>query len=147
MDDLIEKSRRRLAEVSKIIDAARAVESEFNLLSAFLLQVDAVRKRLEPGTSDSAQPHTQTTSGPERPQLQKDGVNQTAELADYVLRVYGPRIRLNDILDRLAEEGWKGSGNRRKDWKNLYNNLSSKKKRFRNVGKNVWERVSEENRK
>jgi hypothetical protein len=44
----------------------------------------------------------------------------------------------------MVEEGWKGSGDRRKDWKNLFNNLSSKKKRFRNVGRNMWECVEGE---
>jgi len=65
----------------------------------------------------------------------------TSDLADWVLLVHGPRLHLNIILDRMIEEGWKGSGDRRKDWKNLFNNLNGKKKRFRNVGKNVWERI------
>jgi hypothetical protein len=67
----------------------------------------------------------------------------TAELADYVLQVHGPKLHLGKILGHMRAEGWAGAGDPAKDLKNLYNNLWAKKDRFRNVGKNIWERTGE----
>lgn len=154
MEDLIQKARERYSELTKIMEAAQAAGPEYQELGIFLKMANAVEKRFTPETHPGAAVDESTGAKPSalasrvqkispfpRPPLQRDGVNMTSNLADWVLQVHGPRLHLNMILDRMIEEGWKGSGDRRKDWKNLFNNLNGKKKRFRNVGKNVWERV------
>jgi len=141
--DLIQKARDRFDELTKIMNAADSARQEWQELRAFLDTAEMVRKRLDPAkvTTTAQVPPALLVPPIARPPLQKDGVNQSADLADYVLQVHGPQLHLNAILDHMIEEGWQGSGNRRKDWKNLFNNLSSKKKRFRNVGGNTWKRV------
>lgn len=154
MEDLIQKARERYAELARIMETAQAAAPEFQELRVFLEMADTVKKRFTPetnrgaaaeegaGTDSSAFSSRAQKAAPiPRPPLKRDGVNMTSDLADYVLRVHGPRLHLNDILAHMIEEGWKGSGDHKKDWKNLFNNLNGKKKRFRNVGQNTWERV------
>jgi hypothetical protein len=144
MADLVQKARERFAELTKIIEAAQAVGQEWSELNSFLNQVETVRKRLEPQTGKDSEPERlpePRVARPARPPLQKDGVNMTADLAEFVLAVHGPKMHLEDVLKHMLEEGWVGTGDHARDLKNLYNNLWAKKERFRNVGKNIWERV------
>lgn len=50
-------------------------------------------------------------------------------------------MHVNSILDHLYSAGWQGSGDRRKDYKNLFTNLLTKPKRFKKLGKGLFERL------
>jgi hypothetical protein len=63
-------------------------------------------------------------------------------MAGVVLDKFGPRLPIMDIMTRLKEAGWRGSGDERKDYKNVYTILSTKPHRFRNVGGAVFERFN-----
>jgi hypothetical protein len=62
-------------------------------------------------------------------------------MAEKVLDEFGPTLPILDIISRLKKAGWRGSGDERKDYKNIYTTLSTKPKRFRNVGMATFERV------
>jgi len=57
MEDLIQKARERCAELAKIIEAAQAINPEYQELKVFLEMADTVGKRLSPVTDQGA-PHS-----------------------------------------------------------------------------------------
>jgi hypothetical protein len=111
-----------------------------------LEQVDQVTQLLDP--KESVPPSLGPIrdigdTKPKKPPLKNaHGTVMTADLAEYVLKVHGPRLHLNKIIELMRSEGWGGSGDARRDYKSTYQNLKDKNKRFRNVGKNIWELVS-----
>jgi hypothetical protein len=75
---------------------------------------------------------TYSTDDLRRPPLQ-----DSCNLAERVLAASGP-LHLRDLVARMIEQGWRSSGNRRLDYKNMHNNLSAQRARFRNLGRSVF---------
>jgi hypothetical protein len=124
---------------------AQSHNAEWQQLKSFLNQVDYVAQFFDE-KKKPASPTPEAPSAdakPKRPALKNArGVVMTADLAEYVLKVHGPRLHLNKIIEFMREEGWEGSGDAHRDYKSTYQNLNDKKKRFRNVGENIWELVT-----
>lgn len=66
----------------------------------------------------------------------------TADRVEHILREHGP-LHVEQIIPLLKASGWPGSGDVRKDYKNIFSNLSTKPKRFRSVGKSTFDLVTE----
>lgn len=144
--DLIAQSRQRVAELEK----------ELKELRDFLSTADRIGKRLapRPNVQPAPKPAPQAakpkapppkpaakqpipTKGVAQVQPPRPTANPTADMADTILRAHG-QLHVEKILDELYKKGWKSSGDRRKDYKNLHITLSSKPQRFRAVGGSVF---------
>ncbi len=68
----------------------------------------------------------------------------TADMAEKILKENQP-LRIEEIIRLLKKAGWKGSGDDKKDYKNLHTNLSTKPKRFRSVSRGLFG-LAEENK-
>ena len=66
----------------------------------------------------------------------------TADRVERILRQHGP-LHVDQIVPLLIASGWPGSGDVRKDYKNIFSNLSTKPKRFRSVDKGTFDLVTE----
>jgi hypothetical protein len=142
MEDLIERSRKRFEALDLIVKQAQAVGEEYHKLRSFLEQADQVAQLLDPKKSVPPSPASSKDTKPHKPPLKNaHGTVMTADLAEYVLKLHGPRLHLNKMIELMHTEGWEGSGDARRDYKSAYQNLNDKKKRFHNVGENIWELV------
>ena len=129
------------------MEAARAVDREYQELKAFLMQAKTVQDLLAPkAQSDSdalamAAERTALIRG--TPQVVSRPVAaNTLELVDYVFATHGPELHVNDVLKYIHEMGWIGNGDRR-DYKNIHQLLSSRPHRFRASGGAKFTRVEE----
>lgn len=131
--DVIETAKARYAELKTQIEAADAVRPEFQKLEEFLKTAEELKQQ-----------HSA------RRRADKDSIvsfvlrppaEDTSNMAEKVLDQFGPKLPILDIISRLKEAGWRGSGDERKDYKNIYTTLSTKPKRFRNIGMATFERV------
>ena len=134
--DVVEKARERHAQLKAQIEAAESMRPEFERLEAFLKQADEIEQQLAADDMNTAKfPRSRAFGG--------DG-EMTGDMAAKVLETHGPRLHIDRILDGLYEDGWVGSKIRKKDYKNVYQNLSSKPKRFRSLGGATFEIIREE---
>jgi hypothetical protein len=116
------------------------VNQEYIELRESIVQLDRLVERFDKASQTLPPPKQEPKI--EKPALKNaHGVVMTADLAEYVIRVHGPRLHINKIIDGMRAEGWPGSGDPRRDYKSVIQNLKDKIKRFRNIGKNVWELV------
>src|SRR5260370_21768862 len=143
--DIFEKAQRRHSELSKIIEAAEAVRTEWAELQGFL----TMARRLFPNDiADSAPTAVQngtgapTTKGrpkpyfPANPNSPPIGQATIADRAEYILRKRG-KLHLTELFKEMRATGWKATGDDSKDFKNLRNTIYSKKDSFNNIGKNT----------
>jgi hypothetical protein len=144
-EDLIARSRKRYEQLDRLMEEARLHNDEYQQLKQFLYQVDQVAKLFEPKPEPAPEPvplsGAVATKIPKPPLKNAHGTVMTADLAEYVIRVHGPSLHINKIIEFMRGEGWEGSGDPRRDYKSVIQNLKDKTKRFRNIGKNVWELV------
>lgn len=61
----------------------------------------------------------------------------TADMAEEILKKTQP-LRIEQIIHLLKKAGWRGSGDDKKDYKNVHTNLSTKPKRFRSVSRGLF---------
>lgn len=141
--DLIAQSRQRIGQLEK----------ELKELREFLSTADRIGKRLAPRPGGQAAPKpasqpAKSKAPPPKPQPQVAKVspqvqqprpiaNPTADMAEVILSAQGP-LHVEKLLDELYKKGWKSSGERRKDYKNLHIALAAKPQRFRAVGQGVF---------
>lgn len=142
MDKVIELAQERFAELSQILTRANEVREEWLELKAFLENAEQVQQRLDPSGAVPRFLPAQTVDMPPalRPVVIKR-MEKSTELADYVLRNHGPQLHVTEVLERMSANGWIGSGDARKDYKNIHQLLASKPKRFRSLGKGMFERL------
>jgi hypothetical protein len=132
--DVIETAKARYAELKAQIEAADAIRPDFERLREFLKTADEIKQQhltRRRAAKDSIVSYV----------LQRPPAEDTSNMAEKVLDEFGPTLPILDIISRLREAGWRGSGDERKDYKNIYTTLSTKPKRFRNVGMATFERV------
>lgn len=133
--DVIETAKARHAELKAQLDAADVVRPEFQKLEAFLRTADEIKKQHLAGRR-AAKDNVIAYVLQQRPPAE-----DTSNMAEKILDKFGPTLPILDIISRLKEAGWRGSGDERKDYKNIYTTLSTKPKRFRNVGMATFERI------
>ena len=139
--DVVQKARERYEQIKAQIEAADAARPEFERLGAFLKEADEIGSQL--GSPETKQHEAPAIQNARSRAFGMDG-ELTGAMAEKVLEMYGPGLHVNAILERLYEAGWKGSGDRKKDYKNLFNNLNGKPKRFRKVAMATFELIKEE---
>jgi hypothetical protein len=66
----------------------------------------------------------------------------TADRVERILRQHGA-LHVEQIVPLLKASGWPGSGDDRKDYKNIFSNLSTKPDRFRRVDKGTFDLATE----
>jgi len=66
----------------------------------------------------------------------------TADRVERILRQHGA-LHVEQIIPLLKDSGWPGSGDVRKDYKNIFSNLSTKPDRFRKVDKGTFDLATE----
>lgn len=128
--DIIEKAQQRYAELAEVVENAKRARSEMALLKEFMRQARSLFPEEFPAPTEVKE--DQRAQPP-------DSTYSTSSMAEYVLKVYGPRLHINEILAKMRVEKWSGTGDAAKDKKTLYNGMSVKKDRFKNVGRNIWE--------
>jgi hypothetical protein len=69
----------------------------------------------------------------------------TADMIEDILRRHVEPLHIDEITRLLKEAGWKGSGNAKKDYKNIHTNLSTKPKRFQSPKRGYFG-LAEENK-
>jgi hypothetical protein len=136
--DVIQKARERHAALKAQIEAIDAIRPEFERLGEFLRQFAEVERQFSPTGPVAINVPQQATT-----RVYGQAGELTADLIDRVLETYGPKMHIKAIQDRMYELGWQGSGAKQKDYKNLFENMNSKPKRFRNVGMATFEQVKE----
>jgi|SRR5580692_11053376 hypothetical protein len=132
--DVIETAKARHAELKAQLEAADMVRPEFQRLEEFLKTAEELKKQhlaRRRADKDNVVAYV----------LQRPPAEDTSNMAEKVLDQFGPTLPILDIISRLKEAGWRGSGDERKDYKNIYTTLSTKPKRFRNIGSATFERV------
>ena len=141
--DLLEKARQRHAELKATIDAADAVRPEYERLSAFLRQAEELERQFQTPLTDAGRTVVESIV---RQRVKVFGVEgeHTSDMVEKILKTHGPKLHIKRIQDLLYGSGWKGSGDQNKDYKNIFENLNSKRKRFRNLGRATFELVMEE---
>src|SRR6266487_6569999 len=124
----IEEARDEFERLSNVIAQADAVRPRWNDLKSLL---DLAEKL---GTSNSHSP-TPTQSGDVSDQGIDPFVSEvkpnrfTSAAAEVALR--SGQLHMRDLLRRMHEGGWVGSGDDKRDKKNVYNTLAQSK-RFKN---------------
>jgi hypothetical protein len=142
MDNLIKTARKRFSELTEVLRAADDVRKEWQELKDFLEIADKIERRLDPTREPSALPVDSPLAPTPRAVTVKRTEN-SLEIADYVFAVHGPELHVDEVLGFMLETGWVGSGDRRKDYKNIHQLLASKPTRFRSLGKGRFERVED----
>jgi hypothetical protein len=152
----LESLKRRYVELHNLIEKARSVEQEYSQLKVFLSQAydfmpESFPEGPLPGTPQfNVQHQPLYTTAP----TSSGGINRRAfgtptiqggapvrvmlsDAAAFVLKRDGA-VHLKELLKKVRDEGWTGSGDDSKDEKTLYNSMSAKPHRFENTGKNIW---------
>jgi len=135
--DILEKVRHRHAELKATIDAADAMRPEYERLSTFLRQAEEIERQFRIPLNV-----VESSVGQRMKVFGGDG-EHTSDMIEKILNNHGPRLHVKQIQDLLYRGGWKGSGDRHKDYKNVYQNISDKPKRFRKLAMATFEPVSE----
>jgi hypothetical protein len=131
--DVLEKARERHAELKAQIEAADAVRPELERLERFLKTAEELRREYLTGRRSVTFPPVHVT-------LQLPSA-VTSNMIERILDEFGPQLQIKEIIIHLKRAGWRGSGDERRDYKNIFTNLTTKPHRFRNIGGAVFERV------
>ncbi len=133
-EDIIQKARKRFEETSKIIAEAEKVRAEHNRLSQFL----ETAKQLSAAMPGNGHRPVEKPAA-QIPAVQPPNMN-IPDRAFEILKAKGS-LHLSDLFLEMRRLGWKSTGDDGKDKKTLNTSLSTRPKRFHNLGKNVWEVV------
>lgn len=131
--DVLEKARERHAELKAQIEAADAARPELERLEKFLKTAEELQREYLTGRRAVSYP-------PVRASVQLPSA-MTSNMIERILDEFGPQLQIKEIIIRLRRAGWRGSGDERRDYKNIFTILTTKPRRFRNIGGAVFERV------
>ena len=98
--DIIEKAQQRYAELAEVVENAKRARSEMALLKEFMRQARSLFPEEFPAPTEVKE--DQRAQPP-------DSTYSTSSMAEYVLKVYGPRLHINEILAKMRVEKWSGT--------------------------------------
>lgn len=126
------------ARIAKLRKEADQLNEEANRLTGLL---ELAKEIGEPVMPSALAPYASTNPGSgffvRPPEL-------TGEMVEEILRSNGRPMHVQEIITALHESGWRGSGDDRKDYKNVFANLTSKPKRFNPLGMSKFELLDTE---
>lgn len=123
----------RLAELDKIIEESEAERSELRNLAELLEKYEP--KLAAPSQLQIAIRAAESAFGP-----RKIKTENSSDIAYQALAGRG-ELHINDIIAAMREAGWQGSGDARKDYKNIHQLLASNTKRFSGTNRGYFQRI------
>jgi hypothetical protein len=138
----LEQANARIAEIEKELRKLDALMQERGDWTAYrdsLLRVtkQIVPRSATPMAATSARPF-QIESGVPIPPLPPT----TVDYAERALKAKGSKMHLNEMLEVVRKNGWKGSGNDKIDRDRLYSAMHRQRHRFRPAGEQTWKLIT-----